>query len=153
MAELDKDKKPVFKHDCSSCEYLGKLAAFTPLPGEPPGYDVYRCPGSVLGPSYIARFGNIDFEYWSMPYDILKTVPRDPENTTRLLRAMQRLAIAHEATVNPPGIRDIAEEMFDYISGALEETNKERVVLMFRGIDHLWLRWKRGLEADKKGKE
>lgn len=150
MSKLDKDKKPVFEHDCTACEYLGRMAAFTPSPGGPQFFDVYRCPGSVLGPSYIARFGNLDFEYWSMPYDILKTVPISQmgvDSSTRLLRAMQQIANWYEAERTTPSIEDAAKEMYDYISEAIEEPDAELVVQMFRGIDHLWERWLRAVRS------
>jgi len=155
MNLVDKEKKPVFDHDCTACEYLGRLAGFTPEPGNPQFFDVYRCPGGALGPSYIARFGNTDFEYWSMPYDILKTVPTDQmgrDNSTKLLRAMQKIANWYEAEGTTPSIEEAAKEMYDYISEAIEEPNDERVVSMFRDITHLWERWLRvlrSLEDDK----
>ena len=150
MPKVDKSKKPVFDHDCTACEYLGRLAGFSPHEGEPQFFDVYRCPGSVLGPSYIARFGNKGFEYWSMPYDILKTVPTEPlGQTTRLLRAMKTIAVAHETGHTTPTIEEAAQEMYDFIKEASEESDEKRWAATFRGIDHLKQRWKRSLGNDK----
>jgi hypothetical protein len=61
--------KPTFIHDCDSCKYMG---SFTDRLGET--HDFYYCPDSVLGGSYIARFGSEGSEYASMPGDVIESV-------------------------------------------------------------------------------
>lgn len=48
--------KPVFKHDCLSCQYLGTYD----------GRDLYYCSGlSDTYPTVVARWGNLDGNYAS----------------------------------------------------------------------------------------
>jgi hypothetical protein len=49
-------RKPVFKHDCTGCQYLGTIT----LDGKT--FDMYYCAGE---PTIIARFSNEDSEYAS----------------------------------------------------------------------------------------
>jgi hypothetical protein len=50
--------KPKFKHDCKTCNYLGHYF----------GHDIYVCGSmSAIGPSIIARYGNEDWQYASLP--------------------------------------------------------------------------------------
>jgi len=79
---------PNYMHDCNACQFIKNITV------EGVDYDVYRCPG---GPwvSWIARYGDYGDDYWSMPWDVLRTI--DPtEVSTPLLDAMYEIAMAYE---------------------------------------------------------
>jgi hypothetical protein len=61
-----------FKHDCSSCKFLGNYF----------GFDVYYCANDTLGGlgTVIARHGDEGHEYASQPLKLLQDALRNPEH-------------------------------------------------------------------------
>lgn len=65
--------KPQFKHDCEDCTLLAVI----------PGYDLYHCESDVMGPTVVARHGDIDSENMSgivfdfYPLNIAKAIARE----------------------------------------------------------------------------
>jgi hypothetical protein len=62
----------IFEHDCNNCKYLGDFT-YDAIGLGTMVVDLYFCPNSLLGGSYIARHGDDGPEYASCPQDILKT--------------------------------------------------------------------------------
>ena len=80
--------KPVYRHDCSTCKFIQNLTVDGTI------YDVYRCPGPRTA-IWVARYDDEGSGYWSMPWDILKTVPKDSDST-KLLKEVQQAAREYE---------------------------------------------------------
>lgn len=68
MAEL----KPIHKHDCNECHFLGSMAY-----GTEEELDLYLCPVGILGHSLISRYGNKVSAYTSFPRKELEDSPAD----------------------------------------------------------------------------
>jgi hypothetical protein len=75
-------------HDCPGCEFIQNLTV------EGVMYDIYRCPGRIMGPSWIGRWSSKPSQYWSMPWDVLSTA--DIENMTPLAQAIYKIADGYE---------------------------------------------------------
>lgn len=84
------ETRPLYSHYCDSCEFIQNLTV------EGVKYDVYRCTHTSIGEStWLARYGDEDGNYWSMPWDVMKTVDTDVDGSA-LLREMLRIAAKHE---------------------------------------------------------
>jgi hypothetical protein len=53
--------KPLYKHDCNACQYLGVSDKDA---------DLYYCPG-LMGGSLVSRYSNKPSEYQSVKFDII----------------------------------------------------------------------------------
>jgi hypothetical protein len=80
--------KPVYRHDCSTCTFVQNLTVDGTI------YDVYRCAGPLTS-TWIARYNDEGPGYWSMPWEVLRTIPKD-NDSTKLLKEMQRIAEEYE---------------------------------------------------------
>ena len=59
--------KPVFKHDCKSCQFLATISVtgIDIPPKKNCTYDLYYCPSSRGFPTIVARYGDGGSEYIS----------------------------------------------------------------------------------------
>lgn len=94
----EQELKPRYDHDCPACIYLGPFKYEGPLSTgltETFDDDLWYCPGTILGPSLIARHGSEGSHYTSMPHDVFVSHEADmrkrPATTTPgLLEALDR---------------------------------------------------------------
>ena len=77
---------PIYRHDCSTCEFIETITV------EGTKYDVYRCEqkGFRPGSSWLARYDDAGPNYWSMPWDVLRS--SSLEQATPLMREVSRIA-------------------------------------------------------------
>lgn len=58
------------KHDCESCKFVKSMTL------EKRQVDWYVCK-SVLGFTVVGRYGSNGPEYWSLPIEVLKSIPAE----------------------------------------------------------------------------
>lgn len=66
-------EKPLYQHDCTDCQYLGRyLKPMESIHDDPDAvYDLYYCPKTSGSGSVLARYGNDGPDYLSMDVRVL----------------------------------------------------------------------------------